>query len=603
MSILAINIALVRASEISMSIDRTTARVGEQLSLDVSVTSDGQSAPGVLMDNKDGLVFYQTNFTSTSMSMVNFKMSISKVSRFIVIPKKEGEFDIDNVYIEEGGKRIYADPIKINIGQAQGQLPSQPQQATQEDIDQSFGRETPEIFVNAELNKTECFVGEQLLITYTIYTQKEIKGLDFQPINFTGMVKEDIPIPQINTRQVTLGNKKYLAAKIKELLLFPISSAESIDIPYANVVCTVIERTNRRSSPFNDPFFDFDTFFDGGVRRNVTVTSNPLTIKVKELPSEGRPANFAGAVGTYHISSSVDKTSANQGDAVTFTINLEGRGNIKNAPKPTLPTLDNIDVYDSKRDERIGLDGQNLSGNIRYEYVLVPKKAGQIQIPSLEYPYFDPESAEYLTAKSNPINLEIMPSTRTDDDRIIVSGGESKREIVLTGEDFRYIQTNIKLKNVNLDFYKSFSFIFLHLLSISVVICTVIYKSYQTRLSADIKFARRRRAPKIIKKHLKQAENCLAQNKSSEFYAALSNGLLSYLSDKLTANLQGMTTESISSYLIDKGFQIDTVNKLISILNEFDEARFSPVSADKETMANHFEIAKQIAMLLDKVKI
>jgi hypothetical protein len=50
---------------------------------------------------------------------------------------------------------------------------------------------------------------------------------------------------------------------------------------------------------FNDPFFQ--NAMGGVTEKDITVASEPETLKVLALPTEGRPAGFTGAVGKFEV--------------------------------------------------------------------------------------------------------------------------------------------------------------------------------------------------------------------------------------------------------------------------------------------------------------
>ena len=74
---------------------------------------------------------------------------------------------------------------------------------------------------------------------------------------------------------------------------------------------------------FDDPFFNRNI-----VNVKKDLTSQSLSLEVKNLPETGKPASFAGAVGNYNFKADIDKTELYTNDAVTVTLTVSGTGNI-----------------------------------------------------------------------------------------------------------------------------------------------------------------------------------------------------------------------------------------------------------------------------------
>src|SRR5690606_9231531 len=68
----------------------------------------------------------------------------------------------------------------------------------------------------------------------------------------------------------------------------------------------------------------------------VAVPTGIITLTVKDLPEEGRPAGFSGLIGTYTIRASATPTSVRVGDPIRFELTVEGPGDLRRVPTPEL---------------------------------------------------------------------------------------------------------------------------------------------------------------------------------------------------------------------------------------------------------------------------
>ena len=97
----------------------------------------------------------------------------------------------------------------------------------------------------------------------------------------------------------------------------------------------VQEKGARRNNPFKDLFDDdsafddsfFDNFFSNARQKPLTLHTDGATVKIKPLPTQGRPADFSGAVGQFEVSNEVSAKNGTTGDPLTLKIKIEGRGN------------------------------------------------------------------------------------------------------------------------------------------------------------------------------------------------------------------------------------------------------------------------------------
>ena len=135
-----------------------------------------------------------------------------------------------------------------------------------------------------------------------------------------------------------------------------------------------------------------------------TLKTAPLTLTVQPLPEMGKPTHFSGAVGAYQISAEIERGWVETGSALTLSVRISGRGNMRTVTAPQLPAMAGVIV-----------NGPNLSNDSTptsrlYAYTLIPARTGTLRIPSIVYTYFDPSRATYATTQTLPIPLSVRPN-------------------------------------------------------------------------------------------------------------------------------------------------------------------------------------------------
>ena len=163
----------------------------------------------------------------------------------------------------------------------------------------------------------------------------------------------------------------------------------------------------RTGGPFDDPFFDsiFDQMNAPMIQKDVTLKSEDQEIEVRALPTEGRPADFTGAVGNFTIAESQIPTEWKTGEPQQIRSNIQGSGNFALMNAPGLTPAENWKTYPGKNDFTPG-DVASFSGSKRFQFSAVPRKGGPQEL-ALTFSFFDPEAGTYTTLTSPPSKVVV----------------------------------------------------------------------------------------------------------------------------------------------------------------------------------------------------
>ena len=139
---------------------------------------------------------------------------------------------------------------------------------------------------------------------------------------------------------------------------------------------------------------------------SVALRTDSVRFVAVEPPVQGRPADFAGAVGSLSASSRLDEPAGRMGDPVVLTLRLTGTGNVKLLPRP-LVTVDWATI--ALGEERVSVDtsAARVRGAKEFDWLLTPRRAGRLPVPAIRYPYFDPERGAYDVARTDSGVFEV----------------------------------------------------------------------------------------------------------------------------------------------------------------------------------------------------
>ncbi len=152
------------------------------------------------------------------------------------------------------------------------------------------------------------------------------------------------------------------------------------------------------------------------------------TLVVKELPGEGRPPSFAGAVGAgYSFEVQADRSVVQVGDPIELTLTLRGDGLLASASLPELSAEGLLPERDFN--VPVGSLTGEFDGEAKVFKAVVRAKRPEVsEIPSLEFSYFDPQSERFETARSRPIALSVRPAEVVGAADVVAPAGPLRTE-------------------------------------------------------------------------------------------------------------------------------------------------------------------------------
>ncbi len=131
------------------------------------------------------------------------------------------------------------------------------------------------------------------------------------------------------------------------------------------------------------------------------IAVKPTTLTVSPLPSVGRPADFAGIVGSVTIETKLDRERVALGEGVALHVQVSGNKQLDLLTQFVLPPLDGVKAYPKEE--------QSDENSRTFSWDLVPEQEGSIIIPDISVSWFDPDSTSYRRSHSAPLSLTVLP--------------------------------------------------------------------------------------------------------------------------------------------------------------------------------------------------
>ena len=515
---------------------------------------------------------------SISQSWVNGNASFSQSYSYIVKPLKKGEFLIPAASIKLNNKTLTSKPIKVIV--------LDPVEIPKDPNDPNYIAQQ-NVHLVAEISKSSPYVGEGIYVEYRLYVSQNISVRDFSYTDspqYNGFWNQDIKIRGLTTQNGTYNGEQYRYVVLQKALLIPTKSGKlTIDPIKMDIVIGV--PTGRGD------------FFGNPIVKNVTKSfaSAKKFIRSKELPIEGKPKSFNGAVGDFNFMVSSSKNILKSNETATVSVKVTGNGNLKLFELPEIKTPSELEVFTPEQKEKITINSRGIKGSVTKNCTVVPQFKGKYKIPSTEFSYFDLKEKKYVRLTSEDIFVDVLEGKElvTDSDVAL----NAKKDIVVTGANFRYIQTSSAFSLANESgFYTSkFYYLILILPLLFIPIGIVIAKRNDAR-NNDVLGNKLRKADRLAKKYLSEAKKQLGTKEA--FYVALEKALHNYLKAKLRIETSDISKEKITELLNRKSVNESTIHSFIEVFNSCDMARYSPVSVVE--MKDDYEKSKLVITQIDK---
>ena len=536
-------------------------------------------------------------FTSTSSSIQVVNGSMTRSTRisytFAVQATREGTFRIGAASLTVDGNKVSSEPFEVKVlpddgssaasgGGGASSSQGQAQQSTSDP--QVSGKD---LFLRCIPSKKSVSVGEQVVLTYKLYTKVPVSSVSVSKMpSYAGFWTKDISDNSGKLKQSSeyVNGIEYTTAEIQKVIIVPQRSG-NLTIDPMTMECIAQIRTERSSRRSMDPFEAFfnDPFFNNNITNvQKELSSQSLTIDVKSLPENGKPDSFAGAVGNYKFTSSIDKEELNTNEAVTITFTVSGSGNIEllQMPEPVFPP--DFEVYDPKITTNVDASSQGMTGTKKAEYLAIPRRAGSFSVQPVEFTFFNPSTGTYQTLLSEPYELSVRKGKDSDGD----GGGvyaSNQEDIKYLGSDVRHIMNDgAKLKPKHSSFFAS-SVYFAILLGLLVVFIALLFiLKKRAEMAKDTAANRNRKADKVARGRLKNAYQHLKAKDQEKFYVEMSQALWGYIADKLGIERSKLSMETVSETMKANNVPEELTQQFVDTLNSCEFARFAPGSAEEK---------------------
>ncbi|KAB7885377.1 BatD family protein [Poseidonibacter ostreae] len=342
-------------SNVQLSIPKDVVR-GEALFFTIEITGKDVSFPDF---KNTSLSSIQEVSSSTSTNIINNQITKKVKKIYSMYPTKDFIFPALKFIVDK--KEYFSKQRSISLKNAEKTISS--------DFDLSLKADVKELYVN------ENFI---LTLIFKYKKNANIVDLSFEKPNFENFWYKQLD----SSKQYEEG--EFVIQELK-FLLFPLKSG-IIKINPLKINAQIIEANNSFS-------------FFSNATSSVKIYSNDLEFNVKELPSN------INLIGKFDIKAKSDKRQINQGEAISFKLEIRGYGNIDDIGDIKLD-LKNATVYENKPIVKAEYKENKYQGIYTKVFSIIPNKS--MTIPKINLEYFDKELGEVVLKQSDAIDIKLL---------------------------------------------------------------------------------------------------------------------------------------------------------------------------------------------------
>jgi hypothetical protein len=562
---------------VQVQVDRRAMSTDDDLNVEIRLSGEFDDYTEPTMDGFEVTARSQQQ----SIQIVNGRMSRQQVLSLTLAARRAGTLTIGPVVTTRGGRQVArSEPIEILV-----RAPAQPPPVSAESAQNLERNAGQSLFLQAETARTHYYVGEPFSLAWNLYFQAQVQvtGAEFssKPA-LQGLLAEELlgPDDQLRVREKAIGGRTYR---------FVLRSLQ---------LATGLEAGTVTIDPMALRVGVGDVFRRGAQ----TVRSQPFMLEIRPVPTEGRsPWYQDGNIGRFALSGALsdatgsEPTTVQTGERLILDVVISGNGALVSVKPPVLDGGEGFDVQPlpSSGEDAIEKDASGMHGKRVFQYILVPRKPGKQQTPTVRFSYFDPAAQAFKDLVWKGRDIEVTG-------RAMASVSETA---ALSGDDIGpIIEGHTLARDERVELLGTPLLWALMLLPLGGWLGTEFAYRLRARAAKDPAKRRSRAAHSNAKKRLALARNAMKAGLVKDFYGHLSRTLTSYFEERANLPAMGLTHDELREAAARAGYPPELLDEVIVELENCDFARFAPAGSADAQMREAAARAQEVLGRLDRVE-
>ena len=191
---------------------------------------------------------------------------------------------------------------------------------------------------------------------------------------------------------------------------------------------------------------------------------------------------------------------------------------------------------------------------------------------------------KYVTLPSGDIKINVLAPDPNAAGAQVYSPQSQIKE---SENDIRYIKKgDFVLVKSETEFFNSFNHIALLIFPLLAMGIGLVVRRNHIKNNSNQILVRERKAARLAKKQLVNAEKLMSENKKDEFYTEILTALNNYLSHKLNIPVSDLSRDNVNKTLLQKQVDENVLTKLLATIETSEYAKYAPgaVSGDLQSV-------------------
>ena len=428
-------------------------------------------------------------------------------------------------------------------------------------------------------------MNEPITVVYKLYYKAPINISDARETEtpkFKDFWSQTIKIPQLKVQREVYKGQNYNVVEWRKVVLYPQRVGELEISPLSlNLVLDV--PTDKRDFFGNVIYDQTSQLISTGMRR----------INVKNLPIQGKPDSFTGAVGEFEFDVILNKNSLRATESFQAELKVKGSGNLKLFDLPNILVPNSMELFDPEREELINTNLSGMSGSISKLFTIIPRFQGNFPIEEVEFSYFNPETEKYKILKSPRLTIDVF-----DGPALSNSITNDNSNIITADDSFRFIKIKGNLEEIKNDiFFESKLFYALVASPFAFLLSLFAFTIYR-RKRKESSYELIRTEERQINKMIDSAKDAIGDKIS--FYDKIEKAIIKSLIVKFSIRMESLNKEKIQQIGQEKGLLRNDITLIINLIENCEKAKYSQSS--DSIMNKDLENARKAINSILKVK-
>ena len=563
--------ARLAAASLVTTLDEPVTQPGEPVTLSLTFEGAKPTEPPTLPAVPNLSIAFLGQ--SSQYQVINGRVSSSVSFNYAVTAAQPGEYTIPAFGVVVEGKTLTSQPLKLVVGRADN-------------------RRGQAALLKVSVRKAEAYVGEAMVLEIQLLVQQGVGGQVVQPPQLKG---EGVTVGKPTSTGTTAAQTDGIAYQVLTYQV-PVTFVKAGEFPLAAGDCVLdlqFPTQNRRRSLFDSPFFStLDT-------RRLTLTSEPVTIQVRPLPTNGVPPGFTGAVGDFTLGASVSTNVVTAGDPITLTVRLTGRGPIETLKWEASSAWTGFKTYPSST-QVTNSDALGLSGTKTFEQAVIPESPQVKEIPPISFSFFDPAQRRYRTVSHPAMPITVKAAVVAVAQPVVVAATDRGEAPPPPATDIVHIKSRPgAFAQIAPPWIERPGFLVLQLAPLAMWLAALAWRRRTDRLANDPRLRRRQQVTRVIRDGLVELKQAAAANQGEAFFATTFRLLQEQLGERLDLPASAITEAVVDERLQPLGLDAGLLANTRDLFQSCNQARYAPTQQPGELMALLLKVEATLRQLQD----